>query len=86
MKALSISTISLVYLSDNVAYEISSERELLKAYIGFRTKKLGQAWLRPLKKIVGKLSNLKDCRAEEYCHLPKKKWATMNPYKHRQSY
>ena len=74
MKALSISTISLVYLSDNVAYEISSERELLKAYIGFRTKKLGQVWLRPLKKIIGRLSNLKDCRAEEYRHLPKKKW------------
>ncbi len=74
MKALSISTVNLVKLSDNVAYEISSERELLKAYIGFRTKKSAKAWLRPLKKIVGKLSNLKDFRREEERHFLGNKW------------
>ena len=43
MKALSISIVNSIQLSDNVAYEISSDRELLKAYIGFRTKKLAKA-------------------------------------------
>ena len=82
MKALSISIVNLVQLSDNVAYEISSDyasayptdRELLKAYIGFRTKKLAKAWLKPLKQIVEKLSNLKDCRREEERHFLEKKW------------
>ena len=74
MKALSISKVNSIQLSDNVAYEISSDRELLKAYIGFRTKKLAKAWLKPLKQIVGKLSNLKDCRREEERHLLEKKW------------
>ena len=74
MKALSISTVNLVKLSDRVAYEISSERSYLKAYIGFRTKKLAKAWLKPLKQIGGKLSNLKDCRKEEERHLLEKKW------------
>ncbi len=89
MKALSISIVNSSQLSDNVAYEISSDyasasqtkrdkyptdRELLKAYIGFRTKKLAKAWLKPLKQIGGKLSNLKDCRKEEERHLLEKKW------------
>ncbi len=80
---------NLVKLSDRVVYEINSDyasasqtkrdkyptdRELLKAYIGFRTKKLAKAWLKPLKQIVGKLSNLKDCRREEERHLLEKKW------------
>ncbi len=74
MKALSICTVNLVKLSDRVAYEISSERELLKAYIGFRTQKLAKVWLKPLKQIVGRLSNLKDYRREEERHLLEKKW------------
>ena len=74
MKALSISIVNLVQLSDNVAYKISSDRKLLKAYIGFRTKKLAKAWLKPLKQIVGKLSNLKDCRREEERRFLEKKW------------
>ena len=74
MKALSISIVSSVYLSDNVAYEISSDRSYLKAYIGFKTKKLAKAWLRIIKKIVGKLSNLKDYRRGESNYLSESKW------------
>lgn len=74
MKALSISIVSSVYLSDNVAYEISGDRSYLKAYIGFRTKKLAKAWLRIIKKIVGKLSNLKDYRRGESNYLSGTKW------------
>ncbi len=84
MKALSISTVSLVKLSDNVAYEISSDRSYLKAYIGFRTKKLAKAWLRPLKKIVGKLSNLKDCRREQEHHSLGNKWQySVEKFRHK---
>ena len=74
MKALSISTVNSIQLSDRVAYEISSDSSYLKAYIGFRTKKLAKAWLKPLKQIVGRLSNLKDCRREEDHHLLENKW------------
>lgn len=74
MKALSISIVSSVYLSDNVAYEISGDRSYLKAYIGFKTKKLAKAWLRIIKKIVGRLSNLKDYRRGETDYLSETKW------------
>ncbi|AFZ38010.1 hypothetical protein Sta7437_4549 (plasmid) [Stanieria cyanosphaera PCC 7437] len=84
MKALAISLVSLVKLSDRVAYEISSERELLKAYIGFRTKKLAQAWLKLLKQIVGRLSNLKDCRREEKRHFLEKRWQySVEKFRHK---
>ena len=84
MKALSISTVNLVKLSDRVAYEISSDRKLLKAYIGFRTKKLAKAWLKPLKQIVGKLSNLKDFRREEKRHLLGNKWQySVEKFRHK---
>ena len=84
MKALSICTVNLVKLSDRVAYEISSERELLKAYIGFRTQKLAKAWLKPLKQIVEKLSNLKDYRREEKRHLLEKKWQySVEKFRHK---
>ncbi len=84
MKALSISIVNLVQLSDNVAYEISSDRELLKAYIGFRTQKLAKAWLKPLKQIVEKLSNLKDYRREEKRHLLEKKWQySVEKFRHK---
>ncbi len=90
---------NLVKLSDRVVYEINSDyasasqtkrdkyptdRELLKAYIGFRTKKLAKAWLKPLKQIVGKLSNLKDCRREEERHLLEKKWQySVEKFRHK---
>lgn len=74
MKALSISSVDIVYLSDNIVYEISGDRSYLKAYIGFRTKKLAKAWLRIIKKIVGRLSNLKDYRAVKSNYLSESKW------------
>ena len=84
MKALSISTVNSVQLSDNVAYEISSDNSYLKAYIGFRTKKLAKAWLKPLKQIVGILSNLKDCRREEEHHLLGNKWQySVEKFRHK---
>ena len=78
------STVNLVKLSDHVAYEISSDRKLLKAYIGFRTKKLAKAWLKPLKHIVGRLSNLKDCRREDKRHFLEKKWQySVEKFRHK---
>ncbi len=74
MKALSISSVDIVYLSDNVVYEISGDLSYLKAYIGFRTKKLAKAWLRIIKKIVGRLSNLKDYRRGGSSYLSGTKW------------
>jgi hypothetical protein len=74
MKALSISPVDIVYLSDNIVYEISGDRSYLKAYIGFRTKKLAKAWLKIIKKIVGRLSNLKDYRAVKSNYLSESKW------------
>ncbi|GAB4552198.1 MAG: hypothetical protein Tsb0014_46150 [Pleurocapsa sp.] len=84
MKALSIFTVNSIQLSDNVAYEISSDNSYLKAYIGFRTKKLAKAWLKPLKQIVGILSNLKDCRREEERHLLENKWQySVEKFRHK---
>ncbi|MDJ0593986.1 MAG: hypothetical protein QNJ72_29075 [Pleurocapsa sp. MO_226.B13] len=74
MKALAISAVSFVRLSDNVAYEVSSDCSYLNAYIGFRTKKLAKAWLRRIKKIVGRLSNLKDYRVTKSDSQLETKW------------
>ena len=84
MKALSLSTVNSVQLSDYVAYEISSDYSYLKAYIAFRTKKLAKAWLKPLKQIVGRLSNLKDFRREEEHHLLGNKWQySVEKFRHK---
>ena len=74
MKALAISAVSFIHLSDNVAYEISGDCSYLNAYIGFRTKKLAKAWLRTIKRIVGRLSNLKDYRVTKSDSQLETKW------------
>jgi hypothetical protein len=84
MKALSISTVNSVEFSDNVAYEISNNSSYLEAYIAFRTKKLAKAWLKPFKQIIGRLSNLKDCRREEDHHLLENKWQySVEKFRHK---
>ena len=74
MKALAISAVSFIHLSDNVVYEVSWDCSYLNAYIGFRTKKLAKAWLRIIKKIVGRLSNLKDYRVTKSDSQSETKW------------
>ena len=69
LKGLSIARIEpLVKLSPNVAYQISEDGFYFRAWIGFRTKALAKAWLIPVKKLVGHLSNLIDCQISELQH------------------
>ncbi|MEG4294827.1 hypothetical protein Q5692_39430 [Microcoleus sp. C2C3] len=69
LKGLGIARIEpLVKLSPNVAYQISEDRFYFRAWIGFRTKALAKAWLIPVKKLVGHLSNLIDCQISELQH------------------
>ncbi|MEG3838000.1 hypothetical protein QUA46_28665 [Microcoleus sp. MON2_D6] len=66
LKGLGIARIEpLVKLSPNVAYQISEDGSYFTAWIGFRTKALAKAWLIPVKKLVGHLSNLIDCQISE---------------------
>jgi hypothetical protein len=66
LKGLGIARIEpLVKLSPNVAYQISEDGSYFTAWIGFRTKALAKAWLIPVKKLVGNLSNLIDCQISE---------------------
>ncbi|AFZ10950.1 hypothetical protein Osc7112_6869 (plasmid) [Oscillatoria nigro-viridis PCC 7112] len=69
LKGLGIARIEpLVKLSPNVAYQISEDGSYFTAWIGFRTKALAKAWLIPVKKLVGHLSNLIDCQISEFQH------------------
>jgi hypothetical protein len=69
LKGLGIARIEpLVKLSPNVAYQISEDGFYFRAWIGFRTKALAKAWLIPVKKLVGHLSNLIDCQISELQH------------------
>ena len=69
LKGLGIARIEpLVKLSPNVAYQISEDGSYFTAWIGFRTKALAKAWLIPVKKLVGHLSNLIDCQISELQH------------------
>ncbi|MEG4812486.1 hypothetical protein QUA82_33720 [Microcoleus sp. F8-D3] len=69
LKGLGIARIEpLVKLSPNVAYQISEDGSYFTAWIGFRTKALAKAWLIPVKKLVGNLSNLIDCQISELQH------------------
>lgn len=69
LKGLGIARIEpLVKLSPNVAYQISEDGSYFTAWIGFRTKALAKAWLIPVKKLVGNLSNLIDCQILELQH------------------
>ncbi|MEG4070992.1 hypothetical protein QUA42_27350 [Microcoleus sp. Pol11C2] len=73
LKGLSIARIEpLVKLSPNVAYQISEDGSYFRAWIGFRTKALAKAWLIPVKKLVGNLSNLIDCQISELQHTGSK--------------
>lgn len=66
LKCLGVTLIEpLVKLSPNVAYQISKNGFYFRAWIGFRTKALAKAWLIPVKKLVGHLSNLIDCQISE---------------------
>lgn len=64
----------LMQLSGNVAYQMSADGRYYQVFIGFRTKKLAQAWLKPLKKRIGRLSSLHRYEWEELRHLPNKEW------------
>ena len=69
LKGLGIARIEpLVKLSPNVAYQISEDGSYFIAWIGFRSKALAKAWLIPVKKLVGHLSNLIDCQISELQH------------------
>jgi hypothetical protein len=69
LKGLGIARIKpIVKLSPNVAYQISEDASYFTAWIGFRTKALAKAWLIPVKKLVGHLSNLIDCQISELQH------------------
>ncbi len=69
LKGLGIARIEpIVKLSPNVAYQISEDGSYFTAWIGFRTKALAKAWLIPVKKLVGHLSNLIDCQISELQH------------------
>ncbi len=69
LKGLGIARIEpIVKLSPNVAYQISEDGFYFTAWIGFRTKALAKAWLIPVKKLVGHLSNLIDCQISELQH------------------
>ncbi len=73
LKGLGIARIeSIVKLSPNVAYQISEDGSYFRAWIGFRTKALAKAWLIPVKKLVGYLSNLIDCQIPELQHTGSK--------------
>ena len=73
LKGLGIARIEpLVKLSPNVAYQISEDGSYFTAWIGFRTKALAKAWLIPVKKLVGHLSNLIDCQISELQHTGSK--------------
>jgi hypothetical protein len=73
LKGLSIARIEpLVKLSPNVAYQISEDGFYFRAWIGFRTKALAKAWLIPVKKLVGNLSNLIDCQIPDIQHTGSK--------------
>jgi hypothetical protein len=69
LKGLGIARIEpIVKLSPNVAYQISEDGSYFTAWIGFRTKALAKAWLIPVKKLVGNLSNLIDCQISQLQH------------------
>ena len=69
LKGLGIARIEpIVKLSPNVAYQISEDGSYFTAWIGFHTKALAKAWLIPVKKLVGNLSNLIDCQISELQH------------------
>jgi hypothetical protein len=71
LKGLGIARIKpLVKLSPNVAYQISEDGSYFTAWIGFRTKALAKAWLIPVKKLVGHLSNLIACPQFLNCKKP----------------
>ncbi|MEG4597022.1 hypothetical protein QUB00_35270 [Microcoleus sp. F8_C2] len=73
LKGLGIARIEpLVKLSPNVAYQISEDGSYFTAWIGFRTKALAKAWLIPVKKLVGNLSNLIECQIYELQHTGSK--------------
>ncbi|MCC3582960.1 hypothetical protein [Microcoleus sp. PH2017_30_WIL_O_A] len=73
LKGLGIARIeSIVKLSPNVAYQISEDGSYFTAWIGFRTKALAKAWLIPVKKLAGHLSNLIDCQISELQHTGSK--------------
>ena len=73
LKGLGIARIEpIVKLSPNVAYQISEDGSYFTAWIGFRTKALAKAWLIPVKKLVGHLSNLIDCQISELQHTGSK--------------
>ena len=73
LKTLGIARIEpIVKLSPNVAYQISEDGSYFTAWIGFRTKALAKAWLIPVKKLVGNLSNLIECQIYELQHTGSK--------------
>ena len=64
-----ISPIVLVKLSDQVGYEISSDRQFYQALVGFASKAVAHSWWRRITKELGHLSDLKPNYHPEIQHL-----------------
>jgi hypothetical protein len=64
----------IIQLSENVAYQGTETGSYYQVFIGLRTKRLAKAWLKPLKKQLGRLSPLQRHERQEFRHLPKKQW------------
>jgi hypothetical protein len=64
----------LTQLSPNVTYQINDDGSYFKAYIAFRSKALANAWLKPIKAIVGRLGHLHKYELEQLRHIPDRPW------------
>lgn len=73
LKQLGVTKIQpITQLSANVAYQISDDGTYYRAWIGFRTKALAKAWMRPVKRLVGYLGHLVECYCPQLQHTGKK--------------
>ncbi|MEQ8387048.1 MAG: hypothetical protein RH949_32295 [Coleofasciculus sp. A1-SPW-01] len=68
-----LSKVETVSLSANVVYQLAEDKGYFQVGIGFRTKALAKAWLKPIKRLVGRLSNLQRIDCPDY-GLTGKKW------------
>lgn len=60
LKTQKISELIFLQLENHVYYEKGKTNDYFRAFIGFKSKKLAQEWLRPIKKKIGELSHLKE--------------------------
>lgn len=74
--------VNFVRLSSNVAYQQSEDGKYFTCFIGFNSKRLAQAWLRPVKKLLGQLGNLV-CYESQPSDTGKKYQYQVDNYKHK---